>query len=99
MAQDKDDRKRPHLRLVVNNEEQRKPRPAGSEEDFLTLDTLLAKREHFRPEFYRGMGRPQAKAYEALERYLGRRKRAYGLDPQHGRLMVLSIGAVCPDAI
>jgi hypothetical protein len=99
MAKDKDERKRPHLRLVVNNVEQRKPRPAGGEVDFLTLDTLLAKREQFRPEFYLGMDRPQTKAYEALERFLARKKWAYGLDPQHGRLLVLSTGSVCPETI
>ena len=45
MAQDKDDRKRPHLRLVVNNVEQRKPRPATGEEDFVPLEALVARRD------------------------------------------------------
>jgi hypothetical protein len=52
----------------------------------------MAKREQFRPEFYLGMDRPQTKAYEALERFLTRKKWTYGLDPQHGRLLVLSTG-------
>jgi hypothetical protein len=99
MTQDKDDRKRPHLRLVVNNVEQRKPRPATGDEDFIPLEALVARRESFRPEFYGGMDRWQVKAYSALERYLSRRQWDYGLDPQHGRLLVLPIAVVCPEAI
>jgi hypothetical protein len=99
MTHDKDDRKRPHLRLVVNNVEQRKPRPASGEEDFISLDTLIAKRETFRPEFYSGMQRWQVKAYNSLERYLSARQWDYGLDPQHGRLLVLPVAVVCPEAM
>jgi hypothetical protein len=98
VTHDKDDRKRPHLRLVVNNVEQRKPRPAAGEEDFISLETLMAKREAFRPEFYSGMQRWQVKAYDSLERYLSRKQWAYGLDPQHGRLLVLPVAVVCPEA-
>ena len=68
MAQDKDERKRGHLRLVVNNEEQRKPRPVTGGEDFIPFETLIAKLDIFRPEFYHGMGRWQTKAYSAIER-------------------------------
>jgi hypothetical protein len=98
MTQEKDERKRPHLRLVVNNVEQRKPRPAGEEEDFVPLETLIARKDGFRPAFYRDMERRQAKAYEAIERYLDRKNMPYGLDPDHGRLMVLSTAVVCPAA-
>jgi hypothetical protein len=97
MTHDKDDRKRPHLRLVVNNVEQRKPRPASGEEDFIPLDILVERREAFRQEFYGGMQSWQVKAYSAMERYLVRRQCEYGLDPQHGRLLVLPVAFVCPE--
>jgi hypothetical protein len=99
MTHEKDDRKRPHLRLVVNNVEQRKPRPAAGEDDFISLETLVAKRETFRPEFYSGLHGWQVKAYNSLERYLSRKQWEYGLDPQHGRLLVLPVFVVCPEAI
>jgi hypothetical protein len=99
MTHEKDDRKRPHLRLVVNNVEQRKPRPAAGEEDFISLETLVAKRETFRPGFYSGLHGWQVKAYNSLERYLSRKQWNYGLDPQHGRLLVLPVFVVCPEAI
>jgi len=99
MTHEKDDRKRPHLRLVVNNVEQRKPRPAAGEDDFISLETLVAKRETFRPEFYSGLHGWQEKAYNSLERYLSRKQWDYGLDPQHGRLLVLPVFVVCPEAI
>ena len=99
MTHEKDDRKRPHLRLVVNNVEQRKPRPAAGEDDFISLETLVAKRETFRPEFYSGLHGWQEKAYNSLERYLSRKQWNYGLDPQHGRLLVLPVFVVCPEAI
>lgn len=98
MAHDKDDRKRAHLRLVVDNAEKRNPRPAGSEEVFIPLEQLIARRDEVRPEFYRGMERRHAKAYEAIERFLAGKGWPYGLDPQHGPLMVLPAGAVCPEA-
>ena len=99
MTHEKDDRKRPHLRLVVNNVEQRKPRPSAGEDDFISLETLVAKRETFRPEFYSGLHGWQEKAYNSLERYLSRKQWDYGLDPQHGRLLVLPVFVVCPEAI
>jgi hypothetical protein len=89
MTKDKDKQNRPQLRLVVNNAEKRNPRPTGSEEDIVSLEELIAKRDVFRPDFYRGMDRRQAKAYEVLERFLARRELSYGLDPRHGRLLVL----------
>jgi len=99
MTQEKDDRKRPHLRLVVNNEDLRKPRSATGEEEFIPFETLLACRDKFRIEFYQDMSRWQTKAFTAIERYMDRRGWRYGLDPQHGRLLVLPIAAICPDAI
>lgn len=98
MAHDKDDRKRSHLRLVVDNAEKRNPRPAESDEESIPLEELIARRDQLRPEFYRGMERWQSKACEALERFLFARGLPYGLDPHHGRLMVLPAGSVCPEA-
>lgn len=99
MAQDKDDRKRPHLRLVVDNVEKRASRPAGREELFVPLDALIMKRDELRPFFYRDMERRHAKAYEALERFLTQKGWPFGFDPQHGPLMVILAGAVCPEAV
>jgi hypothetical protein len=98
MAHDKDDRKRPHLRLVVDNVEKRTFRPAGSEEGFIPLEQLVVKRDEVRPEFYHGMEQRHVKAFMAIERFLARKGLPYGLDPQHGRLMVLPADAVCPEA-
>lgn len=99
MTQDKDERKRAHLRLVVNNEEQRKPRPATGGEDFIPFETLIARRDVLRTEFYQDMGRWQAKAYNAIERFMARKQWEYGLDPQHGRLLVIPIAVISPEAI
>ena len=99
MTQDKDDRKRPHLRLVVDNAEKRNTRPAGKGEEFIPLEDLVARREQFRPEFYRGLAPWQTKTYSRLERFLAAKDWPYGLDPEHGRLMVLPIGIVCPEAV
>ena len=99
MTQEKDERKRGHLRLVVNNEEQRKPRPATGGEDFIPFETLIAQLDIFRPEFYQNMGRWHTKAYSAIERFMVRKHWEYGLDPQHGRLLVIPIAVICPDAI
>ncbi|HEX9023277.1 MAG TPA: hypothetical protein VF799_05500 [Geobacteraceae bacterium] len=99
MTQEKDDRKRAHLRLVVNNEEHRKSRPAAGEEEFIPFDKLIARRDTYRADFYHDMGRWQTKAYVSIERFMERRGWIYGLDPQHGRLLVLPIAAICPDAI
>ena len=97
MSKDKDDKKRPQLRLVVNNMEQRKPRPAASMEDFIPLDSLVAMRDGFREDFYTGIHRSQEKAYNTLERYMLRKGWGYGLDPHHGKLLVLPLSAVCPE--
>ncbi len=99
MTQDKDERKRSHLRLVVNNVEQRKQRPADGEEEFIPFATLAAERERFRSEFYRSMSPWQAKAYTALERFIATKQWEYGLDPQHGRLLVIPISVLCPDTV
>ncbi|BBA69478.1 hypothetical protein [Geobacter sulfurreducens] len=99
MSKDKDERKRPQLRLVVNNVEKRSGRPVAGEDDFITLDELILRRHEFRGHFYAGVGRLQEKAYRSLERYLERKGWAYGLDPLHGRLMVIPAGLVCPEAI
>ena len=98
MTHDEDDRKRSHLRLVVDNVEMRNSRPAGSEEVFIPIDKLIAMRSEVRPDFYRGMERRYAKAYEAIERFIDLKGWPYGLDLQHGPLMVLPADAVCPEA-
>jgi len=98
MAHDKDERKRPHLRLVVDNAEKRNPRPAEGEELPIPMEELIARLDDLRAGFYAGMERWQAKAFAALERYLSVRKIPYGLDPSHGRLMVIPAGGVCPEA-
>jgi len=99
MAQDKDDRKRPHLRLVVDNVEKRNSRPVGGEDHFVPVEELVARRDEWRPLFYRGMERRHAKAYEAIERFLSGREWPYGFDPHHGPLLVIPAGIVCGEAV
>jgi hypothetical protein len=99
MTKDKDERKRSHLKLVVNNAEIRSARPAGAEQEFIPLEELIANRDGFRPPFYRGMGRMQTKGYLALERYLLAKGAPYGIDPVHGKVMVLPAGDLSPEAL
>jgi hypothetical protein len=99
MKKDSDDRKRSHLRLVVNNPDKRKPGPAGNEDDFITLEDLVANRENFSPLFYQDMDRFQEKAYRAIEKYLLARDWPYGLDPHHGRPIVIPALVVCPGSL
>lgn len=97
MTKDKDERKRPSLRLVVSNPEKRGARPAKEdEEQFVPLPELAVNRDLLRPAFYRGLERRQAKAYKHLETYLLRHDVMYGLDPHHGRVIVVPAAAVCP---
>jgi hypothetical protein len=96
MSSDKDERKR-HLKLVVNNTENRSARPSG-EQEFIPLDDLIANRERFRPAFYRGLGRLQTKGYQALERFLQARQAPYGMDPVHGKVMVLPSASLSPES-
>lgn len=99
MSEDTEEKKRPQLRLVVDNAERRKPGPSGKEEEFIPMEELLAQRGGLRNEFYRDMHPWQAKAYASLERFLTGRGWPYGLDPKHGRLMVLPASVVCPGAL
>lgn len=97
MTIDKDERKRPSLRLVVNNPDKRGGRPPKEEEEiFVPLPELAVNRDELRPAFYRGLDRQLAKAYQHLEAYLLRREWPYGLDPHHGRVIVVPTAAVCP---
>jgi hypothetical protein len=94
----KDERKRSHLKLVVNNTEIRSARPAGEEQEFIPLEELIGNRDRLRPAFYASMGRPQTKAYLALERFLQQRNAPYGMDPVHGKVMVLPAGEISPES-
>ena len=94
----KDERKRSHLKLVVNNAEIRSARPAGGEQEFIPLEELIANRERFQAPFYRGMARTQSKGYQALERYLQGKGVPYGVDPVHGKVLVLPAGDLSPEA-
>ena len=99
MKKDKDERKMSHLKLVVNNAEVRSSRPAGGEQEFIPLEELIANRDAYRPAFYRGMGRLQTKGYQALERYLQSKEASYGIDPVHGKVMVLPAGYLSPESL
>ena len=99
MKKDKDERKMSHLKLVVNNTEIRSARPAGGEQEFIPLEELIASRDDFRPSFYRGMGRLQTKGYQALERFLQAKGAPYGIDPIHGKVMVLPAGNLSPESL
>lgn len=95
MTNETDDRKRSHLRLVVNNPEKRNPH----EDDFIGLEDLMTRRDEIRPLFYREMDRLHEKAYRVLERFLIGREWPYGLDPHYGRPIVLSAALVCPEVL
>lgn len=98
MTKDKDERKR-HLKLVVNNQEVRSARPAASDQEFIPLEELIGNRDQFRAPFYRGLGRLQTKGYHALERFLAGRGTPYGIDPVHGKVMVLPAGSISPESL
>jgi len=95
MTQNKDERPRPNLRLVVNNPDKRPPRKEP-EAEYLPLEELVARREEFRHLFYFDLERAPARAYTIIERLLLTRGWLYGLDPLHGKLLVLPAGTVCP---
>ena len=99
MNKDKDERKRSHLKLVVNNTENRSARPVGDEQEFIPLEELIANRDQFRGPFYKGLGRLQTKGYLSLERFLLGRNAPYGIDPIHGKVMVLPAGDLSPEAL
>jgi len=94
MTKETDERKRTHLRLVVNNPEKRNPR----EDDYIGLADLVERRDEMRPMFYREMDRLHRKAYTVMERFLLEKGWPYGLDPHYGRPVVLPAALVCPDA-
>lgn len=99
MTKDKDERLRSHLKLVVNNPEIRSARPSATEQEFVPLEDLIANRDLFRGAFYRGMGRVQTRGYQALERFLAGRGAPYGIDPIHGKVMVLPAGNLSPESL
>lgn len=95
MTKETDDRKRTHLRLVVNNPEKRNPH----EDDYIGLEDLVTRRDDLRPLFYRDMDRIQGKAYGVLEMFLTAKGWPYGLDPHYGRPVVLPAALVCPEVL
>ncbi|WP_243374686.1 hypothetical protein [Geotalea sp. SG265] len=97
MSKDKNDN-RPQLRLVVNNTEKRNTRPAASEDDFISFQELVANREIFQVEFFRGLEPLQAEGYRVIERFITERGWPYGLDPRHGQVIVIPAGAICPES-
>jgi len=99
MTKDKDERLRSHLKLVVNNQEIRSARPSATEQEFVPLEDLIANRDQFRGAFYRGMGKVQTRGYQALERFLAGRGAPYGIDPIHGKVMVLPAGNLSPESL
>jgi hypothetical protein len=99
MEKDKDERKRSHLRLVVDNAEKRKARPAGQESEFIPFPELVARLEELRGSFYTDLAPWQTRAYRTIERLLEVKGWPYALDPQHGRLLVVPAGAVSSDLV
>jgi hypothetical protein len=97
MTFDKDDRKRPQLRLVVNNPDKATAH-RHTDDVFIPLHELAAMRDSMRPDFYRSLDQRQSTIYAALERFMIARGWQFGLDHQHGPLMVLPADAVCPEA-
>jgi len=97
MTNDSDDRKRSHLRLVVSNPEKRHQRPSVCDDDFITVEDLVSRKDSLRPLFYRDMDRTHMKAYVTIERFLSEKGWLYGLDPHHGRPVVLPAAVVCPE--
>ncbi len=94
MERDTDDRKKPQLKLVVNNAEKRSPRPKEAEAPLIPLEELLANRDALRDTFYGGMAAPLEEGYRVIERFLADIGWEYGLDPHHGRPIVLPAGTV-----
>ena len=99
MSKDKDERKRSHLKLVVNNTENRSARPSGNQQEFIPLEDLIANRDLFRHTFYTRLGGMQTKGYQALERFLLGKNLPYGIDPVHGKVMVLPAGELSPESL
>ncbi len=95
----KDDRNRPHLRLVVNNPELRNLAQEGSTDEIIPLDELISRRAEFTAEFYQGLGRRQTKVCRSLEEYFASKGWPYGLDPHHGQILAITAASVCPAVI
>ena len=98
MSTDKDDRKRSHLRLVVDNAEKRAARPVEGDSSFIPFAELHERYDELKPLFYQDIDPWQEKALLTMERFFAARQWPYGLDPHHGRLIVLPARSVCPAA-
>jgi hypothetical protein len=97
MTKDKNDRPRPHLRLVVNNPDHRSGGAPRDEEVFVSIEELMARRDDLRPQFYHELEDGQIKAYAAMERFLIHHGLSYGLDPHHGKVLVIPAAVLCPE--
>lgn len=97
MTKDNNDRPRPHLRLVVNNPDLRPNRPDRDEELFITIGELMARRDDYRAPFYDQMPEGEVKAYAAVERFLIEQGLPYGLDPNHGKVLVIPAQVACTE--
>lgn len=96
MSKEKDERPRPNLKLVVNNPDIQRPARKDPGSEYLPLEELVTRQEEFRPLFYQDLERGPTRAYTVIEGFLREKGWPYGLDPQHGKLMVLPAGMVCP---
>lgn len=97
MSEEKDDKKRNHLRLVVNNEKRVTPRKTA--DDFIPLEDLVASRDDVRPDFYTDIPPWQGKVYILLEKFLLDQGISYGLDPHHGRVIVIPVIHLAPASV
>lgn len=97
MERNKDERKRPPLRLVVNNDKRQPPPVVTDDDGFMSIEELIADRERLREAFFTGLPRRQAKAFTMVERFLIEKRWPHGLDPNHGRLLVLPAQVFSPE--
>jgi hypothetical protein len=61
------------------------------------LSDLCSRKEEYRPQFYHGLDEQQTQAFEAIEAFITSKEWTYGLDPEHGRMIVIPAGTVVPE--
>ena len=86
---------RPHLRMVVNNTEKRSQRPSTDKDDFISFQELAANLDLFRTRFYQELTPLKAQAFREIENFLCEKRWPYGLDPDHGQVLVIPAAVVC----